>query len=107
MPATRVKPIKLRLQLPARRYLTQRKQLRQQQGKICDLGHSALKGLEKQLKCRLINVSKDGVMRLFSPLKPSTIILPSERELEEENERLRKLAVTLKEKVDALRNGLN
>lgn len=46
-------------------------------------------------------------MRLFSPLKPSTIILPSERELEEENERLRKLAVTLKEKVDALRNGLN
>jgi hypothetical protein len=43
---------------------------------------------------------------LFSPSKPSLIILRSEHEmeeLEEENERLRKLTVTLKEKLDALR----
>jgi hypothetical protein len=49
-------------------------------------------------------------MRHFSPSKPSPIILPGEHELEElekENKRLRKLAVTLQEKMDALRNGKN
>jgi uncharacterized membrane protein YcaP (DUF421 family) len=49
-------------------------------------------------------------MRLFLSSKPSAIILPGGHELEElekENERLRKLAVMLKEKVDALRNGIN
>ena len=44
-------------------------------------------------------------MPLFSTLELSAFILPGEdviEELEEENERLRDLAVTLKEKVDAL-----
>jgi hypothetical protein len=49
--------------------------------------------------------NRGSVMRLFLQSKPSAIIWPSEEELEEleENERLRKLAVTLKEKVDVLR----
>jgi hypothetical protein len=47
-------------------------------------------------------------MRLLSPSKPLPIILRRAHELEEldeENARLRRLAVTLKEKVTALRKG--
>jgi hypothetical protein len=49
-------------------------------------------------------------MHLFPPSKPSPIMFLSEdelKELEEENERLRELVVTLQERVDALRNRIN
>jgi hypothetical protein len=49
-------------------------------------------------------------MRLFSPSRPSQIVLPGElefEELERENERLRELAITLTEKAEALRSRLN
>ena len=49
-------------------------------------------------------------MRLFSPSKPSPIILPGEHELDElvaQNERLRRLVVTLQKRVDALQSRIS
>jgi prefoldin subunit 5 len=49
-------------------------------------------------------------MRLFSPSKPSPIVLAGEHELDElvaQNERLRRLAVTLQKRVDALQSRIS
>jgi hypothetical protein len=49
-------------------------------------------------------------MRLFSPSKPSPIIVSVEHEfeeLQEQNERLRRLVVTLKKRVDALQSKVS
>ena len=49
-------------------------------------------------------------MRLFSPSKPSPIVLAGEHELDElvaQNERLRRLVVTLQKRVDALQSRIS